>query len=80
MPHSFEFSQLYIYIYIRQSYVIYLLLYHAGDHSHPLRQYKNKIYFQEIKWIKQFQIQNYLFSKNFYTRCFDLKKPLSVLL
>ena len=30
----------------------------------------NKIYFQEIKWRKQFQIQNYLFSENFYTRRF----------
>ena len=49
----------------RQSYVIYSLLYHTGDHSHPLRQYKNKIYFKEIKWRKQFQIQNYLFPKTF---------------
>ena len=43
-------------------------------------RYKNKIYFQEIKWRKQFQIQNYLFSENFYTRRFDLKKPSSVVL
>ena len=71
---------IYTYIYTRQSYVIYSPLYHAGDHSHPLRQYKNKIYFQEIKWRKQFQIQNYLFSENFYTRRFDLKKPSSVVL
>ena len=42
--------------------------------------YINKIYFQEIKWRKQFQIQNYLFSENFYTRRFDLKKPSSVVL
>ena len=27
--------------------------------------YINKIYFQEIKWRKQFQIQNYLFPKTF---------------
>ena len=51
----------------RQSYVIYSLLYHAGDHSHPLRQYKNKIYFQEIKWRKHFQIQNYVFSETAVT-------------
>ena len=77
----FEFQHFYVYIYIyRQSYVLYSPLYHAGSYSHPLRQYKNMIYFQEIKWKKQFQIQNYLFSENFYTRRFDLKKPSSVVL
>ena len=35
--------------------------------------YINKNYFQEIKWRKQFQIQNYLFSENFYTIYICLK-------